>query len=113
MENYNNINQCGSVIPQSVTHLINGTQKIKSHHHRLNNIKSICRSIIKGCERDQVDQVIHQVDQLSNWLEQIDETDILGYGKHEAGEMIAILQLVHQANSVVISKGFTMAFNNT
>ncbi len=92
MENLNNIKQCNTTSSQVLL---------------LKDVKSLCHSVIKGCERNQLDEVIHQADQISKWLNQINEKDIMGFGKQEAVEMIDILQLIHQANWVVISKGLS------
>jgi hypothetical protein len=95
MENLNNIKQCSTLSPQTIL---------------LKDIESVCHRIIVGCERNQVDKVNDLVDQLSDWLNQIDEKDATNSGKQEAVQMIDIMQLINQASRIVVSTGFSMIF---
>jgi hypothetical protein len=88
---------------------MNTTQKLNSSQI-LKDVISLCHVIINSCERDQLDEVIHQADQLRKWLNQINEKDIMGFGKQEAIEIIDILELINQANRIVVSTGFSMIF---
>jgi hypothetical protein len=86
---------------------MNTTQKLNSSQI-LKDVISLCHVIINSCERDQLDKVIYQAGKLSSWLDQIDEKEIRKFGKKETVEMVDILQLIHQANWAVISKGLSM-----
>jgi hypothetical protein len=97
MSNQSNVKKCRTRNPQKIRSMC-----------LLKDIKFTCQGIIKNCGNNQLDKVVNQVDQLSGWLDQIDETEIMGHGRHAAKEMITILNLIHQANWVVISKGLSM-----
>jgi hypothetical protein len=98
MSNQSNVKKCRTRNPQKITSL-----------RLLKDIKSVCRSIIRDCKKNQVDEVVvNQVDQVSHWLDQIGEKDTMGFSKQEAVEMVDILQLIHQANWAVISKALSM-----
>jgi hypothetical protein len=86
----------------AATDPINSSYKVNSLC-LLNDIKSVCLDIIKNCKMKNLDEAINQVDQIDNWLDELDKTegDI-----HAVKEMINIMQLVQKANKLIASKKF-------